>query len=174
MKHHPDSLRDLTAAIFHAAGCQTAEAKCIAAHLVEANLVGHDSHGVIRVPSYVQWLKDGRVLAGRTLRVVFENEAIAVVDGQFGFGQTIGEQAMRLGIEKAARHYGVDLSETNWHQLGIQPQQDREEATAEAVKTKRERGELKEAASRGVETKRERGVLRKAAAKAAATRRRKH
>src|SRR5207237_5217904 len=45
-------------------------------------------------------------LANRTIQVVFENEALAVVDGQFGFGQTIGEQAMRLGIDKSAR-YGV-------------------------------------------------------------------
>jgi uncharacterized oxidoreductase len=108
MKHRHDQLREFTAAIFHKAGCQPSESQCIATHLVEANLVGHDSHGVLRVPTYVQWLKDGRVLADQKLRVVFENEAIAVVDGQFGFGQSIGEQAMRLGIEKAARH-GVSV-----------------------------------------------------------------
>jgi len=44
-------------------------------------------------------------------------------------------------IEKAARHYGVNLSETNWHQLGVHPQQHREESAAKAVETKRERGE---------------------------------
>jgi hydroxycarboxylate dehydrogenase B len=118
MKHHHDRLREFTAAIFHAAGCRTPEAQCIAAHLVEANLVGHDSHGVIRVPSYVQWLKDGKVLADQTLRMVFENDAIAVVDGQFGFGQTIGEQAMRLGIEKAARHGVAVIALRNSGHLG--------------------------------------------------------
>jgi hypothetical protein len=45
-------------------------------------------------------------------------------------------------IEKAAKHYGVDLSETNWHQLGVHPQENREKAAAKAVATKRERGEL--------------------------------
>ncbi len=69
-------------------------------------------------------------------------------------------------IEKAARHYQVDLSETNWHQLGIHPQQHREESAAQSVETKRERGELKEAA-KAVETKRVTGVLKKAAAKGA-------
>jgi uncharacterized oxidoreductase len=118
MQHHHDRLREFTAAIFRAAGCQASEARCIAAHLVEANLVGHDSHGVIRVPSYVQWLKDGRVLAGQTLRIVFENDAIAVVDGQFGFGQTIGEQAMRLGIDKAARHGVAVIALRNSGHLG--------------------------------------------------------
>lgn len=75
-------------------------------------------------------------------------------------------------IEKAARHYGVNLSETNWHQLGVHPQQNRAEAAAEAVETKRERGELRKAAAKAVITKREHGVLRRAAAKAAATRKR--
>lgn len=104
----PNRLRDLVTSIFRAAGCDEPEACRIAFRLVEANLVGHDSHGVIRVPSYVQWLKTGKVLAGKSLQVVFENDAIAVVDGQFGFGQTIGEQAMRLGIEKCAKH-GVSV-----------------------------------------------------------------
>lgn len=76
-------------------------------------------------------------------------------------------------IEKAAKHYNVNLSETNWHQLGIHPQANRGEAAAKAVETKRERGELEVAAAKAVETKREQGVLGKAAAKAAATRRRK-
>jgi hypothetical protein len=43
-------------------------------------------------------------------------------------------------IEKAARHYGVNLVETNWHQLGVHPQQHRKESAAKAVETKRERG----------------------------------
>jgi uncharacterized oxidoreductase len=118
MKLRHDALGRLTAAIFHAGGCQAAEAERIAAHLVEANLVGHDSHGVIRVLPYVQWLRAGKVLANRTIQVVFENEAIAVVDGQFGFGQTIGEQAMRLGIDKAARHGMAVIALRNSGHLG--------------------------------------------------------
>jgi hypothetical protein len=74
-------------------------------------------------------------------------------------------------IEKAARYYKVDLSETNWHELGVHPQQNREESAAKAVETKRERGELKSAAAKAVETKREHGDTE--AAKAAETRRRK-
>jgi hypothetical protein len=77
-------------------------------------------------------------------------------------------------IEKAARYYNVNLSESNWHQLGSHPQQHRTEAAAKGVETKRERGELKEAAAKAVETKREHDVLGEAAAKAAATRRHEH
>ena len=118
MKLRHDALCRLTAAIFHAAGCETEETERIAAHLVEANLVGHDSHGVIRILPYVQWLRDGKVVANRTIQVVFENDVIAVVDGQFGFGQTIGEQAMRLGIEKSARHGVAVIALRNSGHLG--------------------------------------------------------
>lgn len=77
-------------------------------------------------------------------------------------------------IEKAAKYYNVDLSETSWRQLGAHPQRHRKEAAAKAVETKRERGELgRRAAAKSVETKRESGVLNKAAAKVAATRNRK-
>lgn len=75
-------------------------------------------------------------------------------------------------IEKAARHYDVELSETDWHQLGVHPQTHRKEAAAKGVKTKRERDEVKSAAAKAVATKRKSGVLRSAAKKAAATRKR--
>lgn len=113
-----DRLRPFIAAIFGAAGCDQAEAERIAVRLVEANLVGHDSHGVIRVPTYVQWLQAGKVRAGQSIQVVFENDAIAVVDGQFGFGQTIGEQAMKLGIAKCAKHGVAVIALRNAGHLG--------------------------------------------------------
>jgi hydroxycarboxylate dehydrogenase B len=102
----PEPLKRLVAAIFSAAGCRSPEPERIAHYLVESNLVGHDSHGVIRVLTYIQWLREGKVLANRSLEIVFENDNLAVVDGGFGFGQTIGEAAVRLGIAKAA-HSGV-------------------------------------------------------------------
>ena len=73
-------------------------------------------------------------------------------------------------IEKAARYYNVDLSETNWHELGVHPQRNREQHAAKAVETKRERGELESAAAKAVETKREHGMLETEAVKSAATR----
>jgi uncharacterized oxidoreductase len=118
MKLRNDRLVALTAEIFHRAGCDRPEAERVAVHLVEANLVGHDSHGVIRVPSYIQWLRTGKVRANQNIQVVFENDAIAVVDGQFGFGQTIGEQAMQLGIEKSARHGIAVVALRNTGHLG--------------------------------------------------------
>src|SRR5579862_7819282 len=100
MNIQPERLCPLIASIFQAAGCSAKEAERIALRLVEANLVGHDSHGVIRIASYIEWLKSGNVFPDRTVQLILENDSLAVVDGQFGFGQTIGEQAVQLGIEK--------------------------------------------------------------------------
>src|SRR3569623_981827 len=99
----PEPLQQLVAAIFAAAGCRQPEAERIGRFLVEANLAGHDSHGVIRVPTYAQWLREGKVLANQSLTVAFENDALAVVDGNSGIGQAVGEAAVKLGIDKAAR-----------------------------------------------------------------------
>ncbi len=96
-----DRLEQLIAEIFLAAGCKADEAGRIGHHLVGANLAGHDSHGVIRAPRYVQWLREGKVLAGQQLTVVTESPTHAVVDGNRGFGQTIGPLAVDLGIAKA-------------------------------------------------------------------------
>ncbi len=87
--------------MFSRAGTSRAEAERIAHHLIGANLAGHDSHGVIRAPRYVQWLQDGFVVADATLQVVKDSPTHAVVDGGFGFGQTIGPLAVDLGIAKA-------------------------------------------------------------------------
>ncbi|MGE0606894.1 MAG: malate/lactate/ureidoglycolate dehydrogenase [Pirellulales bacterium] len=101
-------LRTYVTSIFNAAGCNPPEDEQVARRLVESNLVGHDSHGVIRVSFYVNWLREGKVHANRKMQVVFENDCLAVVDGGFGFGQAIGEQAIGLGIEKSKKH-GVSI-----------------------------------------------------------------
>jgi hydroxycarboxylate dehydrogenase B len=90
-------------AIMHAGGCNEAEAATVARRLVDSNLVGHDSHGVIRVGKYLEWMRDGWVRANQTPTIVFENDTIAIVDGNRGFGQVVGEFAGALGIAKAVK-----------------------------------------------------------------------
>ncbi len=99
-----DRLKALVATIFEKAGCDADEARRIGNYLTEANLTGHDSHGVARVPRYVDWLKEGRVEAGKSVTAVVDTPAITVLDGHYGFGQTVGPQAVRIGIEKAKKH----------------------------------------------------------------------
>jgi uncharacterized oxidoreductase len=96
-----DHLIRSVAAIFSAAGCDDDEAGRIGRYLVSANLSGHDSHGVVRVPRYVESLRLGRVKAGQGLTVVVDACAYALVDGNVGFGQTVAPLAVDLGIAKA-------------------------------------------------------------------------
>jgi uncharacterized oxidoreductase len=113
-----ERLQRLVGAVFAAAGCRPPEAECVAGRLVQANLVGHDSHGVIRVPPYVAWLRAGKVVANQAPKVVFENDGLAIVDGQFGFGQVMGEEAVRLGVAKCGRHGVAVVALRNSGHLG--------------------------------------------------------
>jgi uncharacterized oxidoreductase len=113
-----NTLESLVSAIFAAAGSRPEEHTRIAHYLVEANLVGHDSHGVIRVPSYIEWQRAGKVLANQAPKIVFENAAIVVIDGQFGFGQVMGHDATKIGIDKAGREGVAVVALRNSGHLG--------------------------------------------------------
>ena len=97
-------LADFVADIFASLGSSRAEAERIGRYLVNANLTGHDSHGVARVPRYAAWKRDGMLIADQTVTRVVDTPVIAILDGQFGFGQTIAPQAVMLGIEKCRAH----------------------------------------------------------------------
>lgn len=94
------ALSDFVRDIFIKAGCSPAEGERIGRSLVSANLTGHDSHGVQRVPRYLQWKAEGDFIADRTVEIVRETPVIAVVDGHYGFGQTTAPQAVAIGIKK--------------------------------------------------------------------------
>ncbi|MBV9075849.1 MAG: malate/lactate/ureidoglycolate dehydrogenase [Methylobacteriaceae bacterium] len=96
-----EELEGLVAAIFAAAGCSGAEAARIADGLVGANLTGHESHGVARVPRYLEWLRTGEVEADQTAEVVSDAGGLAVIDGRYGFGATVGREAVEFGITRA-------------------------------------------------------------------------
>jgi len=98
------TLDTYVAAIFRAAGCDAAEAGRISTHLLGANLAGHDSHGVARVARYVEWLEAGYVVKGQDAEIVTDGGCFALVDGKFGFGQTVAPQAVELGIARALQH----------------------------------------------------------------------
>jgi hydroxycarboxylate dehydrogenase B len=96
-----DRLTALCADVFERLGSDSGEARRVACSLVGANLAGHDSHGVIRLPRYVDWVRSGDIVPNRTIERLVDTPVIAVVDGCYGFGQTVAPLAVAIGIEKA-------------------------------------------------------------------------
>ena len=101
-----DRLRSFIAGIFAAAGSSPEEARIVSDHLVDANLTGHDSHGLIRAAKYVDWIREGQLLPNRHAAVVKDTAALLVIDGGFGYGQVIAREAMELAAERA-RQFGL-------------------------------------------------------------------
>src|SRR5260221_1489558 len=97
------NLIDFVAEVFAHSESSPEEAKRIATYLTTANLTGHDSHGVIRVPVYIRWKKMGSVVPDQTVELVVDTPSLAVVDGKFGYGQTVTPQAVKIGIEKCKK-----------------------------------------------------------------------
>jgi LDH2 family malate/lactate/ureidoglycolate dehydrogenase len=96
-------LEELARAIFVAAGTPDDLAAHVARHLVKANLSGHDSHGVIRIPRYVQSIEQGTLDAKARPEVVKDWPGVAVVDAKRGFGQVAASFALDVAIQKASQ-----------------------------------------------------------------------
>lgn len=111
-------LQDFVASVFRAAGSSAQESADIAHHLVESNLTGHDSHGVIRMPRYLENVAKGAVITNRHIEIVVDSGALLVVDGGFGFGQVIGREAMALLAARARRHGMATIGIRNSGHLG--------------------------------------------------------
>jgi len=94
-------LTEIGEAVFIAAGAPAEEARTVTRHIVSSNLAGHDSHGIIRLNDYVARIKKGHIVPGAKFEIKQETATTTVVDGNWGFGYVITEQAMALTIEKA-------------------------------------------------------------------------
>ena len=86
---------------FEAAGLRSDDAKVVADLMVEADLRGSDTHGVIRLPLYLRRLKAGGIKARPDIRIVQEKPATALVDGDNGIGHLVMRFAAMTAIEKA-------------------------------------------------------------------------
>ena len=111
-------LRQRCERILRAAGSQADEARTVAANLVLANLSGHDSHGVGMLPRYIEAVLEGGLKPNTGVRVALDTGTLLGLDGQCGYGQVVGEQAMRLGIERARAHGSCIMTLAQAHHLG--------------------------------------------------------
>ena len=101
-------LQPIIASILEAAGALPDYAEIVSTHLVNANLAGHDSHGVIRTPYYVKSIDSGKLDPKSLPAVVKETASIAQIDGKNTFGQVTAKFGTELAIKKA-RVQGVAL-----------------------------------------------------------------
>jgi hydroxycarboxylate dehydrogenase B len=104
-KFEADILRGFAVDVFCACGTPAGEAQIVAEHLVTANLLGYDTHGVIRIPQYIEDIRKGVIRPGAPVLVGLETETTAVVDGGWNFGQVGGMRAIDIGIAKARAHH---------------------------------------------------------------------
>ena len=111
-------LRQAVEELFAAAGASHDTATLIAAHLVEANLRGHDSHGVGVVPMYLDSLQAGGMVLDQELKLVADLGGMTILDAGRGPGQVTGHQAMQLGIERAKAQGSAIIGLRNSHHLG--------------------------------------------------------
>lgn len=114
----PAALQRQVADILAAAGSARAEAEQVAANLVLANLSGHDSHGVGMVPRYVDAVAEGGLKPNAAMTVTTDLGALLSLDGQHGYGQIVGVQAMALGIERARSGGSCIFTLARAHHLG--------------------------------------------------------
>jgi uncharacterized oxidoreductase len=97
-----DKLREFSIDIFERVGVPHTEAEIVSDHLIDASLAGLDSHGVLRIPQYVNAIQvERKIVPGAKLEIVRDTTSGLLINGNFGFGQVIAHQAMELAIQKA-------------------------------------------------------------------------
>jgi uncharacterized oxidoreductase len=106
------------AALVAAGGSNAREAQLVAGNLVEANLQGHDSHGIGMVPRYIAALLEGGLHANRRVSVKLDAGALLTLDGNAGYGQVVGKEAMELAVPRARQHGTCVMVLGNAHHLG--------------------------------------------------------
>ena len=99
-------------------GSSDAEVEAVAGNLIEANLTGHDSHGIGMLPRYAEAYLEGGLKPNTHVSIVLDSGALLRLDGGAGFGQVIGHEAMALSIERARQHGTCITALGNAHHLG--------------------------------------------------------
>ena len=115
---HAVPLEAAIGALFEAAGSSAREAALIAEHLVVANMTGHDSHGVGMIPRYIEVLRTGHLKPNRHAKTVLDSGAMLVLDGNEGYGQVMGYEAMEHAIARTREHGCAVVALRMSHHIG--------------------------------------------------------
>jgi uncharacterized oxidoreductase len=112
-----DALRDAVSELVRGFGSHETEVALVTENLVQANLTGHDSHGVGMLPRYVSAYLEGGLRPNAHVQVKLDTGTLLALDGNAGFGQVIGHEAMQLGIARAREHGSCIMALARSHHL---------------------------------------------------------
>lgn len=117
-KFTAEELTTICRNVFRKLNIPAAEAEIVTRSMVDANRVGHDSHGVIHLPKYVRELEAGLIQAGARTETLHASASIAVLDGNWGFGPVIATRAVKLAIQKATRTDIASVAVSRCNEVG--------------------------------------------------------
>jgi uncharacterized oxidoreductase len=86
--------------------------------MIDANLVGHDSHGIIHLPKYIQGIIDSSIRLDAKVETERESPSIAVLNGNWGLGPVIATRAMELAVQKAGQTDISSVAVRNCNEVG--------------------------------------------------------
>jgi uncharacterized oxidoreductase len=113
-----DALRPLAVRTIQALGAPPDEAEVVGESLLQANLAGHDSHGLIRIEQYVKAVRAGDVVPGAPTQVLRETACSALLDGGWNFGAVVARRAVDLAMRKAREYATGTVSVRNSNHVG--------------------------------------------------------
>jgi uncharacterized oxidoreductase len=98
-------------------GSEEREVELVTDNLIQANLTGHDSHGIGMLPRYSQAWVEGGLKENAHIKTLMDGGALLRLDGQRGFGQVVGREAMTLAIERTKQLGSCIMALGNAHHL---------------------------------------------------------
>lgn len=112
-----DRLRAAVRYLVSGFGSDAREIELVTENLIQANLTGHDSHGVGMLPRYAEAYLEGSLKPNAKIQTRMDSGTMIGLDGECGFGQAIGHQAMELAIARAKEHGSCIMGLGNSHHL---------------------------------------------------------
>ena len=112
-----ERLRAAVSELMRGFGSEPREIELVTDNLLQANLTGHDSHGIGMLPRYANAYLEGGLRPNAHVRITLDTGTMLALDGQAGFGQVIGDESMRLGIARAHQHGSCIVALARAHHL---------------------------------------------------------
>ncbi len=117
--HHfnPQALTSAIKALVRGYGSDPTEVDLVTDNLIQANLTGHDSHGIGMLPRYTESYLEGGLIPNAHIHTRLDNGTLLGLDGNSGFGQVVGHESMLVAIDRAKKHGSCIMALSNAHHL---------------------------------------------------------